>query len=51
MAAAVVPYCLILIHASVDAFRCMVGPRLLPCRHHSAKADKSSLSYDQWSEM
>jgi len=38
-------------HASVDAFRCMVGPRLLPCRHHSAKADKSSLSYDQWSEM
>ena len=22
-----------------------------PCRHHSAKADKPSLSYDQWSEM
>src|SRR5258705_83554 len=22
-------------HASVDALRCMVGPRLLPCRHHS----------------
>ncbi len=35
----------------MDAFRCMVGPRLLPCRHHSAKADKSNLSYDQWSEM
>jgi hypothetical protein len=37
--------------ASMDAFRCMVGPRLLPCRHHYAKADKPSPSYDQWSEM
>ena len=27
-------------HASVDAFRCMVGPRLLPCNTIPAKADK-----------
>jgi hypothetical protein len=40
--------------ASIDEFRCMVGPGFCHANtpfRISAKADKSSLTYDQWSEM